>query len=52
MASQQSTVDYILEQIAAAGDVSARKMFGTYSVEEPTHLRNTAHSVPARKKHP
>lgn len=32
MASQQSTVDYILEQIAAAGDVSARKMFGEYGV--------------------
>lgn len=32
MASQQSTVDYILEQIAAAGVVSARKMFGEYGL--------------------
>jgi TfoX/Sxy family transcriptional regulator of competence genes len=32
MASQQSTVDYILEQIEAAGSVSARKMFGEYGV--------------------
>ena len=31
---------------------SARKLFGTYSVEEPAHLRKTAHSAPARKKHP
>jgi DNA transformation protein len=32
MASQQSTVDYILEQIASAGSVSARKMFGEYAL--------------------
>ena len=32
MASQQSTVDYILEQIEAAGSVSARKMFGEYGI--------------------
>ena len=32
MASQQSTVDYILEQIADAGAVSARKMFGEYGI--------------------
>ncbi len=32
MASQQSTVDYILEQIAEAGTVSARRMFGEYGV--------------------
>ena len=32
MTSTQSTVDYILEQIAEAGDVSARKMFGEYGV--------------------
>ena len=31
---------------------SARKLFGTYGVEEPTHLRNITHSGPARKKHP
>ena len=30
MASQQSTVDFILEQISDAGTVSARKMFGEY----------------------
>ncbi|WP_019867488.1 TfoX/Sxy family protein [Methylovulum miyakonense] len=32
MASKQSTVDYILEQTAMAGMVSARKMFGEYAV--------------------
>ncbi len=32
MASQQSTVDFLLEQMAAAGLVSARKMFGEYAV--------------------
>ena len=32
MASQQTTVDYIVEQIAKAGRVSARKMFGEYGI--------------------
>lgn len=32
MATKQSTVDYILEQIASAGIVSARKMFGEYAL--------------------
>ena len=32
MASHQSTVDYILEQIAKAGIVYARKMFGEYAL--------------------
>jgi TfoX/Sxy family transcriptional regulator of competence genes len=32
MASQQKTADYILEQIALAGTVSARKMFGEYGL--------------------
>ena len=32
MASTQKTVDYILEQIAGAGAVSARKMFGEYAI--------------------
>ena len=32
MASQQSTVDYLLEQLGSAGSVSARKMFGEYGV--------------------
>ena len=32
MASKQKTVDFILEQIAPAGDVSARKMFGEYAI--------------------
>ena len=32
MASQQSTVDYILEQTARAGLVEARKMFGEYGI--------------------
>ena len=32
MASKQSTVDFILEQIAGAGSVAAKKMFGEYGV--------------------
>lgn len=32
MASQQSTVDFIVEQCAGAGSVSARKMFGEYAL--------------------
>ena len=32
MASRQSTIDYILEQISSAGAVSARKMFGEYGI--------------------
>ena len=32
MASKQTIADYILEQIAGAGEVSARKMFGEYAI--------------------
>jgi DNA transformation protein len=32
MASDQSFVDYVCEQIAAAGRISQRKMFGEYAV--------------------
>jgi DNA transformation protein len=32
MSTSQSTVEYILEQIAGAGDVTARKMFGEYGL--------------------
>jgi TfoX/Sxy family transcriptional regulator of competence genes len=32
MSSNQATVDLILKQMAAAGDVSARKMFGEYGI--------------------
>ena len=32
MASQQSTVEYLLEQMVTAGSVSARKMFGEYGL--------------------
>ena len=32
MSSNQSTVDFILEQMAGASGVSARKMFGEYGV--------------------
>ena len=32
MATKQSTIDYILDQLAGAGDVSARKMFGGYAL--------------------
>lgn len=32
MASQTSTMDYIVEQIETAGTVTARKMFGEYAI--------------------
>jgi DNA transformation protein len=32
MPSQKSNIDYLLEQIAQAGDVSARAMFGEYAI--------------------
>ena len=32
MASRQGTVDFIIEQMAGAGAVHARKMFGEYAV--------------------
>ncbi len=32
MASKQATVDFILDQIAGAGAVSAKKMFGEYGI--------------------
>lgn len=32
MATEQKIVDFILEQVADAGDVSARKMFGEYAL--------------------
>jgi len=32
MASRQSTVDYLLEQIKEAGTVSYKKMFGEYAI--------------------
>lgn len=32
MSSNQSTVDYVLEQMADAGLVSAKKMFGEYGM--------------------
>lgn len=32
MASSQGTVDFIVEQMAAAGTISARKMFGEYGI--------------------
>ena len=32
MGSQQSTIDFVLDQMSAAGAVSAKKMFGEYGV--------------------
>jgi DNA transformation protein len=32
MATKQSTIDFLLDQIAALGNVRARKMFGEYAV--------------------
>ena len=32
MASKRTNVDFVLEQMAQAGDVSARKMFGEFAI--------------------
>jgi len=32
MATRQGIVDYLLDQLAAAGDVSAKRMFGEYGL--------------------
>ena len=32
MATKQSTIDYILDQLVSTGNVSARKMFGEYAL--------------------
>lgn len=32
MASQQSVVDYICEQMAGSGEISSRRMFGEYGI--------------------
>ncbi|MEI8283060.1 MAG: TfoX/Sxy family protein, partial [Armatimonadota bacterium] len=32
MATQQSTVDQLLVHLSAAGDVTAKKMFGEYGI--------------------
>jgi TfoX/Sxy family transcriptional regulator of competence genes len=32
MSSKQANVDFVVEQMAEAGDVSARKMFGEYGI--------------------
>jgi TfoX/Sxy family transcriptional regulator of competence genes len=32
MASQQTTVDFLVEQMAGAGTITARKMFGEYGL--------------------
>ena len=32
MASKQSTVDYVVEQVVKAGAVAGRKMFGEYAI--------------------
>ena len=32
MASRQSTVDFLVEQMAQAGPITARKMFGEYAI--------------------
>ncbi|MFA6017091.1 MAG: TfoX/Sxy family protein [Patescibacteria group bacterium] len=32
MSTSQLTIDYILDQLASAGEVSARKMFGEYAL--------------------
>jgi DNA transformation protein len=32
MATAQRTIDYLLEQLAGAGDITTRKMFGEYAL--------------------
>jgi TfoX/Sxy family transcriptional regulator of competence genes len=32
MSTEQSTIDYILDQLSSISDVSARKMFGEYAI--------------------
>lgn len=32
MASQQNTLDFVLDQISSAGSVTAKKMFGEYGI--------------------
>ncbi|MBI9049824.1 MAG: TfoX/Sxy family protein [Anaerolineaceae bacterium] len=32
MASSQDTIDFLMDQISSAGEVSARKMFGEYGI--------------------
>ena len=32
MASKQANLDFVVDQMAGAGDVSARKMFGEYAI--------------------
>lgn len=32
MATKQSTIDFLLEQITGAGEIRARKMFGEYAI--------------------
>lgn len=32
MASQQSVVDYVCEQMAGGGEISSRRMFGEYGI--------------------
>ena len=32
MACKQSTIDYILQKLAAAGEIHAKKMFGEYGI--------------------
>lgn len=32
MATKQSTADYLVDQLAGAGDISIRKMFGEYAL--------------------
>jgi DNA transformation protein and related proteins len=32
MSTQKSTIDYLLDQLAGAGNVSAKKMFGEYAL--------------------
>ena len=32
MATKQSTIEFILDQLASAGEITARKMFGEYAL--------------------
>ncbi|MDD5039586.1 MAG: TfoX/Sxy family protein [Patescibacteria group bacterium] len=62
MATKQSTVDYILDQLASLGNVSARKMFGEYALycdgkvvglvcDDTLYIKITEHGKKFARKH-
>ena len=52
MASKQGVVNFILEQIGAAGAVSARKMFGEYACSVGTSCSGWCATISFSSSHP